>query len=79
MKSFAFVLGLAIAGPGCAIAIEDPPPAPVVAEPQRDPPQKTFYGELNDPFADLVAPIDEYRSDFDVPPKQVPDISPYFP
>ena len=80
MNRFVLVLPLvAITGLGCAVAIEDPPPEPVVAEPQRDPPQQTFYGELRDPYAAFATPLDEYRSDLDVPPKQIPDVSPYAP
>ena len=43
----AAVLGLSITG--CAVAIDDPVPAPPEQQPQKAPPQQALNGDLQDP------------------------------
>lgn len=60
------VMGLTVMG--CAAGVEDPQPAPEPEPVAKDPPAKTFSGELENPY-DKITTVNDNNAVTNLPPR----------
>jgi hypothetical protein len=73
MNRWLIAMGSVLLVAGCAVGVEDPQPAPPPEPVQKDPPARTFSGELEQEEADRIAfpGVDNIHS---LPPRQKPPV-----